>query len=65
MREAIIASPKEVPIPGAAGAIDSVAFGPEWVVIAKQVGGWVAPVRGCVKQALFSGTFGSYTNPLL
>ncbi len=31
--------PQEVPLPGPAGRIDGVAFGPAWVAVAKEVGG--------------------------
>jgi hypothetical protein len=36
VRDVVITSPKEVALPGS-GPIDGVAFGPEWVVAAKQV----------------------------
>lgn len=37
LRETVVDVPKEVPLPGRPGPIDSVAFGPAWVAVAKEV----------------------------
>lgn len=37
LRETVVDVPKEVPLPGRPGRIDAVAFGPAWVVVAKEV----------------------------